>query len=183
MAPEKLVFESAVEGLFRKGVAEQISPALARELKALGLDLSRKLPPAVPRDLWYAALEATARHLYPAVSRAEGLRALGRVMMQGLEQTTFGRGMAPVVRMLGPRRILKRVPSNLKSSNNFSSGVLTELSPTSMQLDVDDNGTAPEVFQGSLERILLWAGAKSVEVTIDAWTPPAARFTIRWTES
>jgi hypothetical protein len=33
-----------------------------------------------------------------------------------------------------------------------------------------------------MERILLWAGAKSSEVTIDRWTPPAARFTIRWVE-
>jgi uncharacterized protein (TIGR02265 family) len=182
MQTEKLVFESALEGLFARSLADRISPALVRELKALGLDLSRKLPPAVPRDIWFASLEATARHVYRDLPRAEGLRELGREMMRGMEHTAFGRAMAPVVRMLGPRRILKRVPANLKSANNFASGVLTELSPTAMQLDVDDNGTAPEVFQGSLERILLWAGAKSVEVTIDRWSPPAARFTIRWVE-
>jgi uncharacterized protein (TIGR02265 family) len=182
MTTEKLIFETSIDGLYRRSLAGRLTPALIAELQTLGLDVTRPLPPALSRDVWYASVEATARHLYPSQGRADGLRELGRDMLRGIEETLWGKAFAPAVRLLGPRRLLKRVPANMKTTSNFSTGVLTELSPTSVRLEVDDNGTAPELFQGSLERILLWAGARAVDVTFEAPNPPAATFLIRWTE-
>ena len=179
---EKLVFESAIEGLFIRGLGPRVTPALKAELKTLGLDLDRKLPPACTRTVWYATIAAVVRHLYPGSSPADAHRELGRMMMEGIELTLFGRTMAPAVKLLGPRRLLKRVPSNMKSSNNFSIGVMTELTPTSMKLVVDDVGDAPEIFQGSLERMVAWAGGRDVVVKVDAPALPVASYLIDWSE-
>ena len=179
---EKLVFQSSIEGLFVQGIGDRLTPALKAELKALGLDLDRKLPPAVTRLVWYASIDAVVRHLYAELPRDEAHRALGRRMMEGIENTLFGRTMLPAVKLLGPRRLLKRVPSNMKSSNNFSIGVMTELAPTSMRLEVDDVGDAPHIFRGSLERMVIWAGGKDVVVTVEAPKLPAATYLVNWVD-
>jgi uncharacterized protein (TIGR02265 family) len=179
---DKLVFESSIEGLFHRGLGDRITPGLRAELKALGIDLTKKLPPAVSRETWYLALGAAARHCFPRVDKNLALKEIGVLLMKGIEETIFGRTMAPVVRLLGPRRLIERVPKNMKSANNFAESTVTALAPTEYQLDVNDVGDAPEVFQGSLEEIARWAGAKTVDVTFEFQKPPSARFVIRWTE-
>jgi uncharacterized protein (TIGR02265 family) len=179
---EKLVFESSIEGLFIRGLGARVTPALKAELKTLGLDLDRKLPPAVTRQVWYATIEAVVRHLYSGKPRDEAHRELGQRMMEGIEHTFFGKAMAPAVKLLGPRRLLKRVPANMKTANNFSIGVMTELSPTSMRLVVDDVGDAPNIFRGSLERMVAWAGGKNVNVTVDAPSLPVATYLVSWVD-
>jgi uncharacterized protein (TIGR02265 family) len=179
---EKLVFESSIEGLFIRGLGDRMTGPLKAELKTLGLDLDRKLPPAVTRHVWFAAIDAIVRHVYGELPREEAHRELGRSMMEGIEHTFFGRAMAPAVRLLGPRRLLKRVPTNMKTANNFSIGVMTELGPTSAQLVVDDVGDAPHIFCGSLERMVTWAGGKNVKVSVEAPALPVATYLINWVE-
>lgn len=179
---EKLVFESAIEGLFIRGLGERVTTELKGELRKLGLDLDRKLPPAVTREVWYASIDAVVRTLYAGQPRDEAHRDLGQRMMRGIEETFFGKTMAPAVKLLGPRRLLKRVPGNMKTSNNFSIGVMTELSPTSMKLVVDDVGDAPNIFRGSLERMVAWAGGKDVNVTVEAPSLPVATYVVTWVE-
>jgi len=179
---EKLVFESSIEGLFIRGLGARVTPALKAELKTLGLDLDRKLPPAVTRQVWYATIDAVVRHVFAGQPRDDAHRELGQRMMEGIENTFFGKAMAPAVKLLGPRRLLKRVPSNMKTANNFSIGVMTELAPTSMQLVVDDVGDAPHIFRGSLERLVTWAGGKNVSVTVDAPNLPVATYLVNWVD-
>jgi uncharacterized protein (TIGR02265 family) len=178
---EKLVFELSLEGLFIRGIGDLITWQLKAELRTLGLDLDRKLPRSVPRETWYAALNLVVKHLFAEVPRDEAHRLMGQRLMHGTENTFPGRAIAPLVRKLGPRRFLKRLPRNMKASNNFATGVITELSATSVQLDVDDVGDAPGVFVGSLERMVAWAGGSDVVVTMKA-TPPAATYVVSWAE-
>lgn len=183
MAVSKLVFASAVEGLYMRALDGKLPPSLRASLKALGLDLSVPVPAGgVPRDVWYAALDETALKLYPTRARAEALRELGRLMVTGVVETFWGKAMTPAVRLLGVRRVLLRMPSQMKATNNFADGVATELSPTSMRLEVNDVANAPQLLQGSLEQLALWAGAKRVEVSLDDASPPSATFLVTWSE-
>jgi uncharacterized protein (TIGR02265 family) len=184
MAVDKLVFASAVEGLFMRALDGKVPPSLRTSLKALGLDLAVPVPAGgVPRGLWYAAIEETALKLYPARARGEAVRELGRLMVVGVVETFWGKAMTPAVRLLGVRRVLLRMPNQMKATNNFASGVATELTPTSMRLEVDDVATAPELLQGSLEQLALWAGAKSVEVGFTFTSPPKATYLVKWSEA
>jgi uncharacterized protein (TIGR02265 family) len=177
---EQLVWESAVEGLYVRAVGARLTPALRAELKALGLDLGVKLPPGLSRDVWYACLHATARHLAPELPHAEGLRLLGRWTVEGIAHTFWGRAMSQAVALLGPRRLLLRFPSQMRSTNNYATGVVEELAPTHLKLEVSDAGDAPEMIQGSLEQLATWAGAHQVTVRIERPAPPAATYFITW---
>jgi uncharacterized protein (TIGR02265 family) len=180
MTTDKVVWESAVEGLFVRGVGARLTPALAAELKGHGLDLTKKLPLGLPRDAWYACLRSAARHLHPELSREEAMRSLGRLTVDGIAQTFWGKAISPAVQLLGPRRLLMRVPSQMRSTNNFATGSITELGSTSLALLVTDAGDAPEMMQGSLERLASWAGAKEVRVEVAPLSPPAASYRISW---
>ena len=178
---EKLVFELSLESLFIRGIRDLVTWQLKAELRTLGIDLDRKLPRSVSRETWYASLNLVVKHLFPEHPREEAHRLIGQRLMFGTENTFPGRAIAPMVRKLGPRRVLKRLPRNMRASNNFANGVITELSPTSVQLDVDDIGDAPGIFVGTLERMVAWAGGSDVVVTMKA-TPPSATYVVSWAE-
>lgn len=179
---DKLVFDASLEGLFLRGLGGTLAPALRDELKALGIDVSKKLPPAVTRETWYRALNSTARHTFPQLEHRAALREIGVVLVKGVQETFFGKTMAPVVRALGVRRLIDRLPKNMKTSNNFAEGKVTTLDATAVQFDVTDVGDAPEVMQGSLEQLVRWAGARTVQVEFTVTQAPAARYVVRWTE-
>jgi hypothetical protein len=48
---------------------------------------------------------------------------------------------------------------------------------------VDDVANAPQLLQGSLERLALWAGAKSVEVSATFTAPPKVTYLVKWSEA
>lgn len=179
---DKLVFDASIEGLYVRALAGRITPELKAELRTLGLDLGKKLPPAIDRDLWYRCIDVTAKHLFPDRPLDAAHREMGKRLIEGLEHTLLGKALAPVVRMLGVKRVLRRVPHNMKTANNFATAKLTELDEHSVAFDVDDIGTAPGLMTGSLEGVVLWAGGRTVEVDARVTTPPAARFVVRWTQ-
>jgi uncharacterized protein (TIGR02265 family) len=177
---DKLVFATAIEGLYLKALTGKVTPALAQALVRHGLDVNRPVPPALTRDAWYACLGEVVTHLYPTVSRDEAHRELGRLMTRGVSETFWGRAFAPAIRMLGAKRVLLRVPNQFKSTNNYAPGATTELGPTSVRLEVSDVGDAPGVLQGSLEELAQWAGATAVKVEVSFERPPAATYVISW---
>jgi uncharacterized protein (TIGR02265 family) len=177
---DKLVFATAVEGLYVKALAGRITPALKAALKSNGLDLDKPVPPALTRDAWYACLTQVVAHLYPTLPRDQAHRELGRLMTRGVSETFWGRAFAPAVRLLGAKRLLLRMPNQFKSTNNYAPGTTTDLGPTSVQLDVTDVGDAPCVLQGSLEELAQWAGASDVKVDVTFASPPRATYLITW---
>src|SRR5262245_66316669 len=93
MAPpaEPVVYDSAVEGVFLRGLVGQITPSLSTKLRQLGLDLHQKLKPTYPRDLWAQWLEVTVSELFPGASREEGFRRLGELAVNGIGFTMIGK--------------------------------------------------------------------------------------------
>ncbi len=180
--PDKLVFSSAIEGLYVKGLGARVTPTLKAALKQTGLDLDRPIPPGLGRDAWYAGLAEVVRHLYPAAPIDDAHQAIGRAMMEGVTETFWGRAMTPAVRLLGVKRVLLRLPSQMRATNNFSNGTVTVLGPTALELKVEDVGDAPGMLQGSLQQLALWAGAASATVEVDARALPAATYVVQWTE-
>lgn len=177
---EKLIFQSSIEALFHKALVGQVSDALKADLRGLGLDLDKPLPPAIGRDVWYEALERTARSLFVGVPREQAMWRLGSTLFKGLEDSLLGKALAPVARTLGPARLLKRVPHNIKSANNFAQSRYDELGPGEGLLWVSDVGTSPEFTAGTLDAMVRWAGAVDCVVAIERLDALACNFKLRW---
>jgi len=177
---EKLIFQSSIEALFVKALHTQVPPALKTELRGVGFDLDKPLPPAVTRELWYDVLERTARALFPGKPLPDAMRALGGVLFKGLEDSLLGKAIGPLARALGPSKLLKRVPHNMKTANNFADGRYDDVGPGEGVLWISDVGTSAEFTAGTMDAMLKWAGAASASVTIEPQPAPAAQYRMKW---
>jgi uncharacterized protein (TIGR02265 family) len=180
---DALVFDTSIEALYLRALGGRITPALKHELRGLGLDLDKKLPPAMPREAWYQSIDLTARAVFPALPLDEAHREMGRLLISGMSDTTFGKALAPVVKLLGVRRVLGRVPHNIKTANTFATATLVDEGPGVLRLEVNDVGSAPGLMRGSLEGLMRWAGAAAAEVEVAQSQPPSAVYRLRWSEA
>jgi uncharacterized protein (TIGR02265 family) len=166
MANERVVFNSAFDGLFLRALATDMTPALVERLKKSGLDVTQRLLPAYPIQVWVDAIDLACAAVYPTLSRDDACHRLGRRIIEGYQQTLIGRALFATLRVIGPRRTLDRVAKSFRTSNNFAEAKLTEETPRRFALWMNEVETNPHLTAGVIERGLELAGAKEVRVTM-----------------
>lgn len=181
-AQRRLVFEHTVEGLYRFSLRSRLSSQAWNGLRAVGIDLARPLLPAYSHETWKRALELTVVDLYPLVSREEGWRRLGQEVVNGMVHTVLGRAMVGVARLLGPLRSLRRLNNTLRSADNYVESRLTELSPTSCEVWINEVMGQPTYYQGILEACIALAGGKRARAHVVAREGAGARLHVEWEE-
>jgi uncharacterized protein (TIGR02265 family) len=182
MARRWMVFDHAVEGLFLVALRGQLSPATQESLRRAGLDLSKKLQPAYPFEVWKRCLEIVAAELYPRLSRAEAWRKLGRAIVEGMSQRVMGRAMVRVSRMLGPLRALKRLDHILNSAGNYVEARVTERSRTCIEVSINEVMGQPTYYQGILEASLVMTGTEVGQVELISLNGFGATYRVSWEE-
>jgi uncharacterized protein (TIGR02265 family) len=180
VSSEQVVFAHSVEGLFVRALGGEVPPALADQLRGLGIDLSKKLLPAYPVALWNRVLEATAQTLYPGEPFDQAGRQLGARMMEGYRATLVGQAVLALAKIIGPRRALLRSRQNWRSGNNYSEVRVEELAPTDFRLGFNEAGISRWVTQGLLQAGLTFAGAKACTVEVVTFTETDVVYRITW---
>lgn len=175
---ERSVFAPTVEGLVR-GVGSALTDATRAELRALGIDLDRPLKPGYPAVMWHRALEIIAREVYPGVSPSEAHFKMGLRTVHGLNDTLLGKAMLAMLRVIGPRRALQRLPVNAKIGTNFVVWSLTELSPNEVELVGAPFMGYAEVMQGAVFALIELAGGPNPRVDITEYDRGAERMVLR----
>lgn len=176
---EPLVFATAVEGLYLRGLKGRVTPALKDRLRALGLDLDKPLLPGYPLQVWADGLCTTAELLYPDLPRDQGIAELGRATIQGLRETTMGLALFPIFKLIGPQRLLRRMTRNLQSGSNFIETKLVRDEPRDAAIWLN-LVREPGFYQGVLAAGLEAAGASKVEVQLEKRDGPARTYRVRW---
>jgi uncharacterized protein (TIGR02265 family) len=179
-SPRRVVYEQTFDGLFHIALGKRLSSAAHALLREAGLDLSRKLLPAYPVETWRRCVEIAVRDLYPEHPRSEGYRLIGHDLVEGLANTTLGRAMVGVGRLLGPTRTLRRMNNTFRSADNFVESRLTELSATRFELWINEVMGQPCYYQGILEACLPLAGARRVQVRVASQEGSGATYRIEW---
>ncbi|MDY7228960.1 DUF2378 family protein [Hyalangium rubrum] len=177
-----VVFEHTVEGLFHIALKDRLSRMAVASLKREGLDLSQKLLPAYPVEIWRRCLAIAVADLYPVVSRAEGYRRLGHDVVEGMVRTVLGRAVVGVARLLGPLRALRRLDHNLHSADNYVRAKLVELTPTWCEVSINEVLEQPTYYQGILEACLKIAGAQEIRVELISREGSGATYRVQWAE-
>ncbi|WP_375769539.1 DUF2378 family protein [Archangium gephyra] len=178
----RLVFEHTVDGLFRFSLRSRLSSQAWNALRGVGIDLSKPLLPAYSYETWKRALELTVADLYPLVPREEGWRQLGREVVNGMVHTVLGRAMVGVARLLGPLRSLRRLNNTLRSADNYVESRLTELSPTSCEVWINEVMGQPTYYAGILEACIGLAGGQRARARVVSLEGPGARLHVEWEE-
>ncbi len=177
---ERLVFQNTVEGLFARGLAGRVTPTLKEQLRQVGLDLDRPLLPAYPVETWSRCVALTARVLHPGEPEPEALGRVGERMVDGYLETTMGRAMFGVLRLLGPQRTLGRMQKNLRSANNYTEVRLTEVSPREADLWMNEPGPLRYFMKGVLLAGLRGAGTPDVRVELRHFDDASVTYRVSW---
>lgn len=177
-ASERFVFAPTVEGLVR-GVGPALTAATRGELRALGIDLDQPLKPGYPAVMWHRALELIASAVYPGVPAAEAHFQMGMRTVHGLDETLVGKAMLAMIRLVGPRRAIQRLPVNAKIGTNFVVWTLTELGPNDYELLGAPFMGYAEVMQGAVFALIELAGAKNPRVEVVTYDRRTERMALR----
>ena len=179
-AEPEVIFDNAFEGLFGIALKGRLTPRLKERLRAIGVDLDRKLNPAYPRDTWKEALTIAREEIFPQFPVGEGMREVGKTVVNGYAETLMGRALASMVRLLGPKRTLARMTKNLRTASNFNDTRFVDLGPTQAEIWVNEGRIHPEYLAGLLEAALRYAGAASPQVTVLAANSEGVTYSARW---
>lgn len=174
-----VVFATAVESLYMRGLKDRVTPALRDELRQLGIDLDRPLLPGYGLDTWADSLRATARSLFPDRSLEDATSEMGRITFNSLRDTALGKALFQVFRVLGPSRVLARMTRSLRNGSNFvETRVVSE---DDGQADVWFNCVREVGFyRGVLEAGMIAAGAKDAEVAVRTRQGDEVVYRVRW---
>ena len=174
-----VVFSTAVEGLYQRGLKGRVTPELRGRLRGVGIDLDQALLPAYPLPVWAEALRTTSRALFPDKAVDDGIAELGRMTVQGLRETLIGPAIFPLLRLLGPRRVLQRMTRNLRNGSNFIETKL--LLEEAQQAEIWFNRVREVGFyRGVLEAGLKAAGASEATAEICTREGDAVVYRVRW---
>ena len=173
-----VVFSNSYESLFRV-LGPQFDAAAHQAFLAQGVN-PKALQAAYPYETWVASLRWAMKRLWPEATLDEATYRMGRAMFTSFAETTIGRALVPLLRVMGPRRGLERMARNLRASNNYSEVTVTPRGPNQYELWV--NLVAfPQYFRGLIEAGLQSSGAKDVAIEIVTHDAvEGARFWITW---
>jgi uncharacterized protein (TIGR02265 family) len=163
-AQQQLSYEATFEALFLRAFAN-ISPAMNRELLAMGLDLT-KLKAAYPYSHFVQSLQIIANHLFANEPVEISVPKIGERLVSSYFETTIGKPLLMISRMLGPVRTLHRMRANFRATNNFSESMFVELDGRHFQIWLNEPGLAGLSTLGVLRKGLILAGATKVSVQI-----------------
>jgi uncharacterized protein (TIGR02265 family) len=134
MPETPLVFNHTVQGLFSRTFPDGVPPELKAQLRAVGVELDKPLLPAYPTTTWSRCIELGARAAFPEERREVAWRRMGERMIDGYQDSRIGRAMFSMLQLLGPRRMLQRAQKNFRSGNNYTEARFSDVSPTEMEL-------------------------------------------------
>jgi len=181
-ATEELVFDSTVEGLFKRALGARFSPRSKQRLKGAGLDLDGPLQSRYPRVKYYELVKIAAEELYPGRSLEEAHYELGRAFFDGFQQTLIGKTATAMARLLGPRKTLARMTQNMQSSNNYMKTSRQELGPGKVEISLSQVSGAPGYFRGVLHRAMELLDAPNPRVRTLAEAGQGALYLVEWDE-
>ncbi|MFT3710875.1 MAG: DUF2378 family protein [Archangium sp.] len=166
MRDERFEFAQVLDGLFIGAMEALKDPPLVEKLRKAGLDLTVKLQPAYPPATFFKYVVIAAKHRYPELDDAGAVRELGRLAVRrGMEATFIGRAVLKAAQLLGPRRALKRLGTAMKNGNNYVEGKVTELSPTSLEIQLGPLVGPKAYYEGVLEESPRMLGGKDIKLT------------------
>lgn len=176
---EQVVFEQTMEGLLR-AIRPRMTGACKARLKAAGLDVDAALLPAYPFNVWMACLLASAEEIWPGEPRELALFHVGESFIVGYQETFLGRAVLGLLRVLGPRRAIHRATRNFRSGNNYTEARVVELSPTCLELWMNEVGPYPTFTQGLIDAALRASGVVPT-VVIKEHDGHACTYRCTWT--
>lgn len=168
---EQLIFGPTVEGLFVRGLGPKLTPELVGQLRAVGLDVEKRIARTYPRQVIHDAIGIAARGLYPGVPDDEGWYRVGKHVVVGLKAQPLMSATVLAMRVAGPRLTMKVISRTFRQTNNYMRVTLTEHARGHFVLELWPSNAQPRYMQAVIEDMLTISGARELKVEITEHDP------------
>jgi uncharacterized protein (TIGR02265 family) len=179
---DRLIYAEVIEGLIQYGLGGRVPSRLHERLGDLGLDTDR-LPSTFPVVTWLKCLRVIVEELFPGVPLDEGFRRLARQHVEGYGRTLMGRATLRVMRLLGPRRMVHRLPSMLSATDNYTAGTVEERGPREFVLSLNSNLQPAGYVESLFETMLSSCGAVRPVVKRQENGEDSSTYLLTWSET
>ena len=186
-APEqRRVYGTWFEGLLVRALAKRLTPELISDLRTAGIDLSRPLEQHYAAAVRLETIRLLRKHLFTDQSDEYACHALGRAAVEGFLQTLAGQALVLVLRLLGPRALMKRAGALMSTASNYISADAIERAPFHWEVRLEGADLPPAYWAGMLMAGLEVCSARNAHVAPVShigeqvvlscrWDPPETR--------
>ncbi len=178
---DRLIYSEVIEGLIQNGLGGHVPARLRERLGDLGLDVDRP-PSTFPVVTWLKCLRVIVEELFPGVPMEEAFRRLARQHVDGYGRTLMGRATVRVMRLLGPRRMVNRLPSMLSATDNYTAGTVEERGPREFVLSLNSNLQPAAYAEALFEALLSACGAVEPRVTRQENHEDRSSYLLTWSD-
>jgi uncharacterized protein (TIGR02265 family) len=173
----KSVPAKLVNAVFRRVLAQDLTPSLEQQLVLVGLDVSKPAEGDTDKAVWDKSIETTARALF--ANEPSALRALGRHVVVSLDSRKLIKGpWLSMARLLGVKRALKRAAQSTDAGFPITFA-LKEVSTQAVEVTSSESAQ-PEFLAGLLEGLVLLLKGREPKVVVSSVQPANAVFAIEW---
>jgi uncharacterized protein (TIGR02265 family) len=176
---EKIVFREALISTI-DSVRSKFTPRVReRLLGEAGVDdkVSRPSYPLATSD---AVTRILAEELFPGRSLDDATFQLGLVSLRHYGGTVMGSALFGVIRLLGPMRIVKRLPPVFRQFNNYADVKIDITSDKSWELDHNEVGAYPHLIRGNMHAAGDLFGWKDHRCDLLHYDGHRARYRVSW---
>ena len=144
------------EGLFAKAMPQ--SPELVTALKQAGFDAS-SIASEYSAMVFNACLEVARKQVYGSLPVAEGLQKMGVAQIEGIKVTFIGKIIMPPLYLIGPERVVRRIPSLFKVDSTPAVITPIQLQPGAWRVEFRGDPTmVPDYIGGICKAIVELSG-------------------------
>jgi uncharacterized protein (TIGR02265 family) len=179
VAEEKLIYREGITNLL-DSVRARLGPKVRERLRVeAGIDESA-LKPSYPLGAHDSAVKVLAEELYPGKPMDDATYEVGRGLMANYGRGVLGRALFSLIRLIGPMRMLKRVPQYFRQTNNYADVKIDVVGPTAYELAHNEVGAWPHFLRGSMQGSGEVIGLDGHAVELLAYDGHAGRFRVSW---
>lgn len=163
-----------------KGHPRALTPPVKEALRNVGIDLDRPLKSAYPAAVVNEATRVFRRLAYAhEPDDLKAYMAMGAATVDGYFNTLMGRAMTGVLKLIGFKRLIDRLPQAMSGGSNYTNVTVNWVSPGEVRVSLTDVEPHPGLNLGVLQRGLShWFGGKNVKVELHEHAPPGATYRV-----
>ncbi len=176
---EKLVYPDGIISTV-DAARGRLTPRILERLKnEAGYEDGVKRP-SYPISTMDKVVKIFAAELYAGMPADQAQYEVGKLAMKRYTDSTVGKALMPLIRMLGPMRFLKRLPSMFRQANNYADVKVDIMGPATFILDHNEVSELPHYFRGVMEASIALIGLKEPRCELLEYDGHRAKYRVSW---
>jgi uncharacterized protein (TIGR02265 family) len=176
-APRRMRY-APLEGLLRSLEIHERSAEMKEIIRLSGG--TDYVPSEIAVEHFAEVLHFLARTRFASLPPSEGLFRVGACLFEGYRKTLLGQIQLAALHLLGPDRLMRKVPEFVGRSSNFGTRTVEQLGPNNYRVEFRGVPLPGDYYSGILHAALRATGVSSPQSTWEQKGPEDMTFEVRW---